>query len=322
MRTYAGKICINNSYTYARVMNLSQKQLRLFITIAQVGHITQASERLDISQPSLTRALARFEAELGVTLFHRTTRRLSLTPEGQRFMPVAQRLLNDMDDACEVLQGRTDEITGRVSLTMGSTAGGTLMPPLVKMFMRRYPGVRVGVVESYGVETTQSVRSGEVDLGIGTPQGDIAGLRCDLLLQAPLGIVYRRDQFKIRDGSLETLANLPILKEGPNSSIIDLLRINGSPIVSMMSKGIDVTSLTMQLALVQAGMGVAVLSALAASHPQAVDLGFILLEPAIERPVFLMQRTDRLARPAVAALAQVFRRDLHLVDLRPEVKLI
>jgi LysR family carnitine catabolism transcriptional activator len=303
-------------------MNLSQKQLRLFITIAQAGHITQASERLGISQSALTRALARFESELGVTLFHRTTRRLTLTPEGQRFMPVAQRLLNDMEDACEVLQGRTDEITGRVSLTMGSTAGGTLMPPLLKMFMRRYPGVRVGVVESYGVETTKSVRSGEVDLGIGTPQGDIAGLRCDLLLQAPLGIVYRRDQFKIRDGSLETLSNLPILKEGPNSSIIDLLRINGSPIVSMMSKGIDVTSLTMQLALVQAGMGVAVLSALAASHPQAIDLGFTLLEPAIERPVFLMQRTDRLASPAVAALAQVFLRDLHQVELRPEVKLL
>ncbi|MDZ4190229.1 MAG: LysR family transcriptional regulator [Hydrogenophaga sp.] len=302
-------------------MNLSQKQLLLFITTAQTGHITQASERLGISQPTLTRALARFESDLGVMLFHRTTRRLSLTPEGQRFLPVAQRLLNEMENACEVLQGGSDAITGRVSLTMGSTVGGTLMPPQLKMFMRRHPGVRVRVVESYGLETTKSVRSGEVDLGIGTPQGDIAGLRCDLLLRAPLGIVYRRDQYKIRDGGLETLSNLPILKEGPNSSIIDLLRISGSPIVSMMSKGIDVTSLTMQLALVQAGMGVAVLSALAASHPQAVDLGFTLLDPPIERPVFLMQRTDRPANPAVAALAQVFLRDLQLVDLRPELQL-
>lgn len=302
-------------------MNLSQKRLRLFITTAQAGHITQASERLGISQPTLTRNLAQFESELGVMLFHRTTRRLSLSLEGQRFLPVAQRLLNEMEAACEVLHGGSDEITGRVSLTMGSTVGGTLMPPQLKMFMRRYPGIRVRVVESYGVETTQSVRSGEVDLGIGTPQGDIAGLRCDLLLRAPLGIVYRRDQYKVPDGGLDTLSNLPILKEGPNSSIIDLLRIHGSPIVSMMSRGIDVTSLTMQLALVQAGMGVAVLSALAASHPQAVNLGFTLLDPPIERPVFLMQRTDRPASQAVSALAQIFLRDLQLVDLRPEVKL-
>jgi LysR family carnitine catabolism transcriptional activator len=301
-------------------MNLSQKQLKWFIATAQAGHITSASEILGISQPTLTRALAKFESELGVLLFNRTTRRLNLTPEGLRFLPVAQRLIHQMEDACEVLHGEAREIKGRVSLTMGSTVGGTLMPPLLKMFIRRYPGVRVGVVESYGLETTKAVRSGAVDLGIGTPQGDIAGLRCDLLLQAPLGIVYRPDQYRIKDGSLETLAHLPILKEGPNSSIIDLLRINGSPIVSMMSKGIDVTSLTMQLALVQAGLGVAVLSALAASHPQAAGLGFMPLVPGIERPVFLMQRSDRPSMPAIDALAQMILNDLKLENLRQEVR--
>lgn len=301
-------------------MNISQKKLSLFITTAKTGHITHASEMLGISQPTLTRALAKFEAELGVELFSRTTRRLNLTPEGLRFLPLAQRLLLQMEDACEVLHGHAHDITGRVSLTMGSTVGGTLMPPILKLFTRRYPSVRVRVVESYGLETTKAVRSGQVDVGIGTPQGDIAGLRCDLLLQAPLGIVYRPELFQIKDGSLETLANLPILKEGPNSSIIDLLRINGSPIVSMMSKGIDVTSLTMQLALVQAGLGVAVLSALAASHPQAAGLAFMPLVPAIERPVFLLQRNDRPALPATDALVQMIFNDLQLENLRPEVR--
>ena len=301
-------------------MNINQKQLTLFITTAQAGHITRASEILGISQPTLTRGLAKFESELGVELFSRTTRRVSLTPEGLRFLPVAQRLLNQMEDACEELQGHAQEVSGRVSLTMGSTVGGTLMPPMVKQFIRRYPSVRVRVVESYGLETTKAVRSGQVDLGIGTPQGDITGLKCDLLLHAPLGIVYRPELYRIHDGSLETLANLPILKEGPNSSIIDLLRVNGSPIVSMMSKGIDVTSLTMQLALVQAGMGVAVLSALAASHPQAAGLEFMPLVPAIERPLFLIQRNDRPASPAIDALIKMILNDLKLENLRPEVR--
>ncbi len=302
-------------------MNISQKQLRLFVTTAHAGHITRASQMLGISQPTLTRGLASFEAELGVTLFTRTTRRLALTAEGLRFLPLAQRLLHDMDDAAEALHGRSDQLVGRVSMTVGSAFGCTLLPALLKGFMRQYPGVQVGVVESYGEDTTMMVRSGAVDLGVGTPLGDIAGLRCDLLLQAPLGIVYRPDQYKIRDGSLETLAHLPILKESPSSSVLNLLRLNGSPIVSLMSKGIDITSLTMQLALVQAGMGVAVLSALAASHPQALGLGFTLLEPAIERPVFLMQRTDRPASPAVAALAQMIVSDLKLENLRQEVRL-
>ena len=187
--------------------------------------------------------------------------------------------------------------------------------------MQQHPGVEVKVVESYGAETTRMVRSAEVDLGIGTPLGDIADLRCHLLLNAPLGLVYRPDQYKVKNGNLETLSELPILKEGPNSSIIDLLRAHGSPIVSMMSRGIDVTSLTMQLALVQAGMGVAVLSALAASHPQAIDLGFMPLEPTIVRPVFLIQRMDRPSTPAVAALVKTIKGKLKPGHLRPEVRL-
>ncbi len=320
MRRNPGKICINYQDICYFVMNISQKQLRLFISTAHTGHISYASEILGISQPTLTRALAKFEEDLGVQLFIRTTRRLSLTPEGLRFLPLAKRLLQQMEDAREVLDGRAEDLSGKVSLTMGSTVGGTLMPPLVKMFLSRYPEVRVRVVESYGLETTAAVRSGEVDLGIGTPQGDITGLRCDLLLQAPLGVVYRPDQYDVRDGSLKTLEKLPILREGPHSSIIDLLRINGSPIVSMMSRGIDVTSLTMQLALVQAGLGVAVLSALAASHPQAAGLAFRPLIPTVERPVFLIQRNDRPALPAIDALEQMIIKDLTLENLRGEIR--
>lgn len=301
-------------------MNISQKHLRLFTATAHAGSITRASQVLGISQPTLTRGLASFEAELGVTLFARTTRRLALTPEGQRFLPLAQRLLIELQSASDVLAGRPNQLGGRVRLTMGSTVGCTLMPSFLKVFMQQHPGVEVKVVESYGAETTRMVRSAEVDLGVGTPLGDIADLRCHLLLKAPLGLVYRPGQHQIKNGSLETLSELPILKEGPNSSIIDLLRAQGSPIVSMMSRGIDVTSLTMQLALVQAGMGVAVLSALAASHPQATGLGFMPLEPTIVRPVFLIQRMDRPSTPAIAALAQTIKSNLRSVHLRAEVR--
>lgn len=303
-------------------MNISLKQLRLFITTAQCGQITLASEVLEISQSTLTRALARLEDELGVSLFTRTTRRMRLTAEGFRFLPVAQRLVVALEDGLSVLHSPASELVGRINLTMGSTIGCTLMPPILKMFMKKHPGVRVSVVESYGLETTKLVRSGEVDLGIGTPQGDIAGMRCDPLLKAPLGIVYRPDQFEVKDGTLETLSRLPILKEGPNSSIIDLLRVNGSPIVTMMSKGIDVTSLTMQLALVREGMGVAVMSALAASHPQAMELGFTALDPCIERPVFLMQRGDRQASQALTALTHTILNELKLENLREQVRLV
>jgi LysR family carnitine catabolism transcriptional activator len=303
-------------------MNINQKQLRIFVTTAQSGNITRASKKLGISQPALTRGLAAFESSLNVSLFSRTTRRLALTPAGERFLPLAQRLLQDMADATEALVNGNNTATGRVTLTMGSTVGATLMPTLLKAFMSSHPGIRVDVVESYGMGTTQAVLSGEVDLGIGTPLGEISGLSCHLLLQAPLGVVYRPDKYKLIDGSLDTLSDLPILKEIANSSIIDLLRHRGSPIVSMMSKDINVTSLTMQLALVEAGMGVAIMSALAASHPQVRNLGFMPLEPEILRPIFLLRRSNSMPNPAAEALATVITQHLSVQNLRHEIRLV
>ena len=302
-------------------MNINRKQLQLFVTTAQSGNITRASKKLGISQPALTRGLAAFESSLKVPLFNRTTRRLALTPAGERFLPLAQRLLQDMEDAIETLTSNNNPASGRVTLTMGSTVGATLMPTLLKTFMRSHPGIRVDVVESYGMGTTQAVLSGEVDLGIGTPLGEIAGLNCHLLLQAPLGVVYRPDKYRLKDGTLDTLSDLPILKEIANSSIIDLLRHRGSPIVSMMSKDINVTSLTMQLSLVQAGMGVAIMSALAASHPQVSNLGFMPLEPEIIRPIFLLRRSNSMPNPAADALAAVISQQMSLEHLRPEIRL-
>jgi LysR family carnitine catabolism transcriptional activator len=66
-----------------------------------LGNISRASEALHISQPALTRALKEFESQISTVLFERTTRRLALTPEGERFLPTAQRLLSDLTEAAD-----------------------------------------------------------------------------------------------------------------------------------------------------------------------------------------------------------------------------
>ena len=80
-------------------MNLTQRQLSMFVITADLMNILRASQVLHISQPALSRALQELEAQLGVTLLQRTTRQLSLTTDGQQFLPVAQRLLRAHDPA-------------------------------------------------------------------------------------------------------------------------------------------------------------------------------------------------------------------------------
>lgn len=285
-------------------MNLTQRQLRLFVTTANLGHVSRAAEALHVSQPALTRALAVFEQQMDMPLFARTTRRLSLTPQGERFLPLARRLLQDMDDAVLAMQPNAAGLQGSVTLAVGAAFGATVLPGVLQSFVRRYPGVRVCVLDDNSEGITRRVRQGEADLGIGSPVGDINALHCHHLLSAPLGLLADPAHFQLVGTTPEQLLNVPLLKEGADTSIMQALRVNGSPLVTQMAKGVEVSSLGIQLALARAGVGVAVLSALGASHRDAQGMVFTPLEPTVRRELFLLQRRDRITNPAATAMAQ------------------
>jgi LysR family carnitine catabolism transcriptional activator len=84
-------------------MNVSIKQLRGFIAIAETGSFAEASERLYISQPALSIAIGKLEDTVGGLLFNRSTRSVQLTPEGLEFLPIAQRLIADWSEAFDDL---------------------------------------------------------------------------------------------------------------------------------------------------------------------------------------------------------------------------
>ena len=118
-------------------MNLTQRQLNMFVTTADLMNISRASEVLHISQPALSRALQELEAQLGVALLQRTTRQLSLTPDGQQFLPVAQRLLRDLEQATADLREQAKGLTGSVTLAVGSAFGCTVLPEIIRSFSAR-----------------------------------------------------------------------------------------------------------------------------------------------------------------------------------------
>ena len=179
-------------------MNLTQRQLRMFVTTAAVGNISRASEALHISQPALTRALQEFESQLGVALFLRTTRQLGLTPEGERFLPVAQRLLHDLAEAAALIQGEATGQRGSVSLAVGEAFGCTVLPDILHAFVKTHPGVRVRVVNDNSQGITCRVAQGEVDFGIGSPVGRTEALRFTKLLSAPLGLLFNPELHQLK----------------------------------------------------------------------------------------------------------------------------
>lgn len=280
-------------------MNLSQRQLRMFVVTARVGNISRAAEELHITQPALTRAIKEFEAQCDTLLFERTTRRLALTAEGERFLPTAQRLLIDLTEAGLRLRANAADVQGSVTLATGTAFGALLLPAVLHTLLARYPGIRVRVVDDTSGAVVRRVVNAEADLGIASLSGDTSALLCDKLLTAPLGVLANTTYFPssaLKDP--QALAALPLLKEGADTSIMQLLRLHGSTLVPQMEGGVEVPSLSIQLAMAQAGVGVAVLSALGASHPQARSMCFVPLRPMVRREVFLLQRRDRPLSPS------------------------
>ena len=121
------------------------KAMQAFVQIADQGSLTRAAEALGTSLPAVVRALAALEAHLGVRLFHRTTRRLSLTEDGRRYLPSAREVLLAADAADQALKAEAREPAGLLTITAPVLFGHMYVAPAIVRFMQRHAQVRCSV---------------------------------------------------------------------------------------------------------------------------------------------------------------------------------
>lgn len=118
------------------------KAMQTFVRIADAGSLTAAARELGSSLPAVVRSLAAYEAQLGVRLFHRTTRRITLTDEGRQHLERSRQLLAGLDEAEAALREGATEPTGHLHITAPVLFGQMYVAPVVTRFVQRHPGVR------------------------------------------------------------------------------------------------------------------------------------------------------------------------------------
>lgn len=122
------------------------RQLRYFLAIAEEGQVTRAARKLNMEQPPLSRQLRQLEDELGVALFDRSGRRMTLTPAGERLRIRAERLLRDVREMIVEVKELHEGISGMLSI--GAVVSCvSLLPPKIKQFREAYPGVTFKITE-------------------------------------------------------------------------------------------------------------------------------------------------------------------------------
>ncbi|MFG1416486.1 LysR family transcriptional regulator [Xanthobacter sp. V0B-10] len=148
-------------------MRYTLRQLEYFIAAGETGSITLASERISISQPSISTAISHLEQELGVQLFVRHhAQGLSLTPAGRKLLAEAKHLIEQAEGLYAVASEATDQVRGQLSVGCMVTLAPMIMPELSHGFMSAFPATQVRHVEANQEWLLEGLRRAEIDIAV------------------------------------------------------------------------------------------------------------------------------------------------------------
>ena len=141
-------------------------QLRYFCAVAEAGSFSRAAEQSHVSQPSLSQQIMKLEDELGARLFDRLGRSVRLTETGQTFLPRARAVLRELEAARGDVVEQKDSIGGSVTIGVIPTVAPYFLPQRLTGFSRKYPQVRLTVVEEITPALLDLLRASKADLAI------------------------------------------------------------------------------------------------------------------------------------------------------------
>lgn len=145
---------------------MTLRQIRHFIAVAETGSISAAAQAVFISQSTLTLAIQQLEQEIGVLLFNRHAKGMTLTHQGHQFLRQAHLILATVDNAKRSLQQSTDQVSGQLTIGVTSLVAGYYLADLLTRFQRAYPNVALRVVEDERPYIEHLLVSGEIDVAV------------------------------------------------------------------------------------------------------------------------------------------------------------
>ena len=289
--------------------NLSMRQLRAFVALARQGSFTAAAQQMHLSQSALSALVRALEADMGVKLADRTTRRVELTAAGHDLLPMAQRLLADADRLAADLHELALTRRGRVRLGATPLLATTLLPPLLASFARARPGLEVRLFDATADQLLARLRDGELDLSLATFERIDADLAAVPLLRDPLVLACPHDHPLVERPQVawSHLAGQPLVLMRAGSGLRALVdrrfaALGQAPVVAQ-----EVTQVATAVALAGAGLGIAVVPAYAlqVDVPGSVPADVVLrplIEPRVTRVVSLAHMAARTLSPGAQAL--------------------
>ncbi|MBB3641672.1 LysR family transcriptional regulator [Variovorax atrisoli] len=294
----------NDLNDYSPNMNITLRQIKAFLAVADTGAFARAAERMHVSPSALSTLVKELEAQIGLKLFHRSTRVVQLTEAGAEFRPLARKALDDLEAAVAGSRALAQVKRGRVTVAASIVVAATLLPWVMQSFRQRHPGIQCILKDGFEETIRDQVRRGEVDLGVGTLIEGEPGLsevtlyRDHLVALMPDGHpLTQRGSVSWRELAQHPLVCLP--ERSPSRALADdAFEAAGLKPVPAYEATFSSTLISM----VAAGMGVAALPVNVRQLSGRTGVqARMLVRPTVKRQMGVYWRNDAALTPAANA---------------------
>lgn len=285
------------------------KLLQTFLLVAEHSSFRHAADKVHRSQSAVSTQIKQLEDQLGVTLFHRTTRNVRLTAEGEQLLDCARRAVHEVEAGLRRINEAADIRRGRVAISCSPTVAATRLPTVLAAFAKDYPGVNLFVRELTSDDLFGTIRQRECDFGIGplvsTPELNFEPILEEHMYALVPKSLLRRSRATI---TVAELATMPLLVLNPATALRALVEETLKSRNLKLARNYQFSQAQTLIAAARVGLGAAILPEMALpAHAEPEMQVLRIVEPVMKRQVAIVTLKGQSLSPAATRLAQLVR---------------
>ena len=234
--------------------------LEAFLSIAERGSFQRAAAHLNLSQTAISHRMRKIEEDLGLKLFARTTREVTLTRAGIEFLPKAQKAVAELEQSFDDLKQQGVKRRERIDIACLPAFAVNYLPPILSRFHKLQPSVQVNIFETPSAAIAELVQTGEVEFGLSVAQTNRWDLDVEPISSSPLALTCpsKHPLAKKRSVAWTELRHLPLIRVGAKTAIRSMIDEAVSAARVNLDWQYEVQHVETAVNLVEVGLGYAI----------------------------------------------------------------
>jgi DNA-binding transcriptional LysR family regulator len=285
-------------------MKLSGRLIDAFLALEETRHFGLAAQRCNVSPSALSQSISRLEVQLGIKLFDRNTRNVSLTPEGEIFSQGANRIAAEMSSALNDIEDRLQKKAGRVSLAAPPSIASNWLPERMALFKLRFPNIELRLFDVVSDQCIEFIRQGQADIAINAQPGNLLELDSKILFNEPMFLIcHSSHPFAGEECiALKDLKKQPFIHTTRTGSVWQHVQ-TFLGIAGVVDTGLEVTQLGTLGGLVARDFGLSIVPQFALTLCMQRDVAAVRIkDKRAVRPIYLMKKKNH----SLSVAAQCF----------------